>query len=177
MCHLSFSTRIVISPRRLVMTRPKTRDAESQMKPFQNSPPAGKSQLSGRIKKQGEGVIAFSNGALIHRKRRCVPCGACCVLWTRWASPNPRRGKPPSGFQGRPPHGNGVGKRAKRRPAGGGIMAASERPDRTRVQPGQAGVTELRRAHFGTSGNCSENFENSSYHAPFGWLTRSDCHR
>ena len=42
----------------------------------------------------------------------------------------------------------------------GGIMAASERPDRTRVQPGQAGVTESRRAHFGILGNYSENLEN-----------------
>ena len=82
--------------------------------------------------------------------------------------PKPTEGKAAFRFSRGAAAWNGVGKRAKRRPAGGGIMAASERPDRTRVQPGQAGVTESRRAHFGILGNCSENLENLPFHAPFG---------
>ena len=123
--------------------------------------------------------MAFSNGALIHRSGVVRPLGP--------VASDGRDGQAQThGGESRLP----IFERAaawewgrqegKRRPAEGGIMAASERPDRTCVQPGQAGVTEPchpGHAHFGTSGNCSENFENSPYHAPFGWLTRLDCHR
>ena len=111
--------------------------------------------------------MAFSNGALIHRSGVVRPLGP--------VASDGRDGQAQThGGESRLP----IFERAaawewgrqegKRRPAEGGIMAASERPDRTRVQPGQAGVTESRRAHFGILGNYSENLENLPFHAPFG---------